>query len=231
MPLISEQNQTLLRDKFAKDLTNKVNITLFTQAESPLTVPGQECMYCKETRELLEEIAGLSDKISLRVRDFVADSEEAKQSGVDKIPAIIIGDGASRGVRYFGIPSGYEFASLIEDIVEVSRGDTELSADIKSQLAKIDQDVHIQVFVTPTCPYCPGAARVAHQMAIENPHFTSDVIEAMEFPHLAQKYRVMAVPKIVINDKIEFQGSVPADEFLRQVLQAIPGQAGGASPI
>lgn len=150
MPLISEQNQTLLRDRFAKDLTNSVSITMFTQAESPLTVPGQECVYCKETRELLEEIAGLSDKISLQVRDFVADSEAAKQLGVDKIPAIIIGDGAKSGVRYYGIPSGYEFASLVEDIVEVSRGDTDLSADIKSQLDKIDQDVHIQVFVTPT---------------------------------------------------------------------------------
>lgn len=72
---------------------------------------------------------------------------------------------------------------------------------------------------------------MAHQMAIENPHFTSDVIEATEFPHMAQKYRVMAVPKVVINDKVEFQGSVPADEFLRHVMQAISGQAGGASPI
>lgn len=72
---------------------------------------------------------------------------------------------------------------------------------------------------------------MAHQMAIENPHFTSDVIEASEFPHLAQRYRVMAVPKVVINEKVEFVGALPADEFLRQVAQALPGQPGGASPI
>lgn len=68
-------------------------------------------------------------------------------------------------------------------------------------------------------------------MAIENPHFTSDVIEATEFPQLAQKYRVMAVPKVVINDKVEFQGALPADEYLSKVVQAISGRLGGASPI
>lgn len=150
MPLISERDQKLLRDKFAKELENEVTVTLFTQHESPLTVPGQECMYCKETRELLEEIAGLSDKIKLQVYDLVADSEAAKNFGVERIPAIILSNGSKKGVRYFGIPSGYEFASLIEDISDVSRGSTDLSADIKSQLDQITQDVHIQVFVTPT---------------------------------------------------------------------------------
>ncbi len=150
MPLISQQDQDFLRDQFAKKMAGEVTITMFTQRESPLTVPGQECMYCKETRELLEEIAGLSDKIKLQVHDFVADPEEAKAFGVDKIPAVIISNGAKKGVRYFGIPSGYEFASLIEDIIDVSRGDTDLSPDIKTYLDNIDQDVHIQVFVTPT---------------------------------------------------------------------------------
>ncbi len=151
MPLISEQNQKLLRDKFAKELENEVTVTLFTQHESPLTVPGEECMYCKETRELLEEISGLSDKIKLQVYDLVADSEAARSFGVDRIPAIILSNGSNKkGVRYFGIPSGYEFASLIEDILEVSRGSTDLSSDIKSQLDQITQNVHIQVFVTPT---------------------------------------------------------------------------------
>jgi glutaredoxin-like protein len=150
MPLISEEDQIFLKDKFAKDLVNMVNVTLFTQGESPLSVPGPECAYCKDTRQLLEEISALSDMIGLDIQDFVADSDEAKRFGVDKIPAIIVEGTAGGRVRYFGIPAGYEFGSLIEDIVDASRGTTKLSPDTKAALQKLDKDVHIQVFVTPT---------------------------------------------------------------------------------
>lgn len=150
MPLIPEENQSFLRDRFAKDLSREVTITLFTQDEAASVASEPRCLYCQETRELLEEIAGLSDKIRLRVHDLVADREVAQAFGVDKVPAVIIGDGASKGVRYYGLPGGYELSALVEDILEVGQGWTDLSADIKSQLNQIDQDVHIQVFVTPT---------------------------------------------------------------------------------
>jgi glutaredoxin-like protein len=150
MPLIPEKDQELLKNKFAKDLSGPVTITLFTQYESTLTVPGQECMYCRETRELLEELTGLSDKLTLETYDLVKDNEKAKQFSIERIPAIILGDGTKPGVRYFGIPSGYEFASLIEDLVDVSRNDTDLPPDVKTELDSITDDVHLQVFVTPT---------------------------------------------------------------------------------
>jgi len=150
MPLISDEDTKFLKDYFAKEIKDPVKITYFTQRESKLLIPSQECMYCKETREILEEVAGLSDKIELEVKDFVADEEEARRYGVDKIPATVLTGKAKGKVRFYGIPSGYEFSSLIEGIVDVAKGTTDLSDATKAELGKLDKDVHIQVFVTPT---------------------------------------------------------------------------------
>ncbi len=150
MPLISEEDRKFITDYFSKELKSPVKITYFTQRQSVLKVPSQECMYCKETRDILEEVASLSDQIQVEVRDFVADAEEAKALGVERIPATVL-TGAARGqVRFFGIPSGYEFASLIEGIADVSRGTTNLSDATRKKLATVEKPIHIQVFVTPT---------------------------------------------------------------------------------
>ncbi|HEX2987074.1 MAG TPA: thioredoxin family protein [Chloroflexota bacterium] len=150
MALISEKDREFLTDYFAKQLKDPVQITYFTQHDSQLAAPSQECMYCKDTREILEEVAGLSDKIELKVYDFVADAQEAERLGVDRIPATVISGNAKGKVRFFGIPSGYEFSSLVEVIADISRGETNLSDVTKAELAKVTEDVHIQVFVTPT---------------------------------------------------------------------------------
>lgn len=150
MPLISQKDAQFIRDHFAKNLVGDVKVTYFTQRQSKLLIPGQECMYCQETRELLQEVVDLSDKISLQVHDFVADEDKATALGIERIPAFVL-EGAAKGqVRYFGIPSGYEFSTLIEDMVDVSRGETDLSPKTKEALANLKEDVRIQVFVTPT---------------------------------------------------------------------------------
>ncbi len=150
MPLIPVDDQNLIKDKFTKELVNPVNVALFTQHESHLTIPGQECMYCKDTRQLIEEVSALSDKINLKIYDFVADAEVAKQMGVDKIPALVIDSDTGERVKYYGIPAGYEFSSLIEDIIDTSRRSTKLTTNTKEALQKLTKDIHIQVFVTPT---------------------------------------------------------------------------------
>lgn len=75
--------------------------------------------------------------------------------------------------------------------------------------------------MTPTCPYCPSAARLAHKLATENEHITADVIEISEFVELAQLYRVQGVPKTIINDRVKFAGALSEPRFVQQVLQAI----------
>ena len=148
--LISQRDREFIREHFEKNLVGDVSITLFTERQSALFVPGrQSCEYCEDTRLLLTELAELSDKVRLEVLQFREEPERAKELNVTRIPAIVL-DGESRGrVRFFGIPSGYEFSALLQDIVDLSRNETSLSAETRSALGELTEDVHIQVFSTP----------------------------------------------------------------------------------
>ncbi len=141
MPLLNDQIKNDVREMLA-EVKNPVTLTVFTQSF--------ECEYCKETRELIEEVAALSDQLSVEVYDFEKDAGKAGEFGVDKIPAVAISGAKDYGVRLYGIPSGYEFGSLLEGIKLVSEGKSELSEGSRKMLAKLTPPVHIQVFITPT---------------------------------------------------------------------------------
>ena len=213
MPFISDEDKKYIRDRFEKEMEGEVKIIYFTQ--------DFECQFCKETRQILEEITALSDKIRLEVHEFDKEKGVAEKYGVDKIPATLIFGKKEYGIRFFGIPSGYEFSTLIEDIIHASTGKTNLKEEVREEIKKIEQPLHIQVFVTPTCPYCPTMVHIAHQMAVENENIRADMIEAIEFPHLAQKYNVMGVPKTVINDEREIVGAIPEEMFLEEIKKAL----------
>lgn len=150
MPLPRDEDRRQLEQIFSGRLVDPVTLVLFTQHESPLIVPAQECQTCRETRQLLEELAQITDKIQLEVKDFVRDGEEARRLGIDNIPAIIL-RGKNKGtLRIFGIPAGYEFAVLVEDIIDLSTGTTRLSDETRQQLSALTEPVHIKVMVTPT---------------------------------------------------------------------------------
>jgi len=95
-------------------------------------------------------VTDTSDKLHLTVKDFVRDEQEAQALGITRIPAFILQGHARGAVRYFGIPAGYEFSTLVEDLIDVSKGTTKLSEKTRQALTTVDQDLHIQVFVTPT---------------------------------------------------------------------------------
>ncbi|MBM3310104.1 MAG: glutaredoxin [Candidatus Aminicenantes bacterium] len=225
MALLNDEVREATRKKFAAEMARPVRLVHFTQEPSRLIVlnplAGQDCFFCKETKQLLEEVAACSDKIELVVYDFKADKAQADEYGIDKIPATIIAGEKDSGIRIFGIPSGYEYTSLIEAVIDVSKGETSLGSKTKEALKRIDRPVHIQVFVTPTCPHCSLAVRLAHQFALESPLVKADMVESTEFPHLANKFGVYGVPKTVVNDTTSFEGSVPEDVFLANVLKAL----------
>ena len=179
-----------------------------------------ECQFCREARELAQEIAQLSKKVSVEVYDFVKDAKKVAEYEIDKVPALAVVGTQDYRVRYYGMPAGYEFGTFLKDLKMVSKGATEISEKSRAKLASVNAPVHIQVFVTPTCPYCPMAVSLAHQFAIENPQVRADMIDVTEFPHLGQKYAVMGVPKVVINERIEFTGLLPEDQFLQHVIVA-----------
>ena len=218
MPLISEQDAEFLRNEFETKMTNPVKLIMFTQQT--------DCQYCAETRQIAEELAALSDKITAEVYDSVADKAMADLYAIDKIPAIAIvrvvdGEEKDFGIRFFGIPSGYEFASVIEDIADVSRGKVDLQDKTREVLAGLTEPVHMQVFITPTCPYCPRAVRLAHMFAIASDLVRGDMVEAIEFPHLSSKYFVQGVPRTVINETVHQEGAVPEPMMVAKLLEAV----------
>lgn len=214
MALISDEDKEYLKKEFEDKLAGNVKLVMFTQHD-------HECRFCQETREIVETLATLSGKIEAEVYHFMDDKEKADEYGIDKIPAISVIGEKDHGVKFYGIPSGYEFTTLIQDIIEISKGGTGLSEESKKEIAKIDKPLHIQVFVTPTCPYCPSAVHLAHQAAIENENIKADMIEAIEFPQLSQKYNVSGVPKTVINGKYEFVGALPEEAFIQELKAAL----------
>ena len=221
--LISDQDKTQLKRTFRKDLKSNVKLQVFTQKPSVITIPGRECRYCAETQQLMEEVADLSPKIDLEIVDFYADPMAAEEQGVARIPAVLLSS-ASMGKRarlkFYGAPMGYEMATIIEGIKTISRGVSPLSMDTRKKLRQVNQDVHIQVFVTPSCPYCPALSHMAHAMALETPRIYADVIEVQEFPRMGQAYGVRSVPLTVINEHIRFAGSVGERDLLERVLEA-----------
>jgi len=212
MSFVNDYIKLLLREIFEKELRDEVRLVFFTQ--------DIECEFCEEAREFLQELASLSKKIKVEIYDFMKDNDKAKEYGIDKVPAIAMIGSKDYGIRFYGLPSGYEFPVFIDDIVDISKGNSRLSEKAKVFLKSIDKPLHIQVFVTPTCPYCPRMVSIAHQMAMASDFIRADTVEIIEFPHLAQKYNVMSVPKTVINDTLEFIGALPEEQFLEKVLLA-----------
>ncbi|MGC8586441.1 MAG: protein disulfide oxidoreductase [Candidatus Micrarchaeia archaeon] len=213
MSLMKEEDKRYVKELFEKNLVNDVNMLLFVDSK-------EHCMYCNETKELMEELSSLNPKIKLKVYNINENKKEAALLGIDKVPALTLWGKVNYNIFYSGIPAGHEFAALLEDIVDVSRGSSRLSSATKEKLKSINKPMEIKVFVTPTCPYCPRAVRIAHQLALENRNIRAEMIEAMEFEELSNKYEVMAVPKIVINDAVSFEGALPEDAFMEYVKEA-----------
>lgn len=223
MPMMDEKVRKEVR-KALSDMQQPVRILMFTQREGG----ALECEYCQQTRELMEEIAALSDRITLEVLDFEADQAVARSYGVDKIPAIVLLSDThppkDHGIRLYGIPAGYEFSTLIEDLRMLGAGNPGLSDGTLNALRGLTTPLHIQVFVTPTCPYCPRAVVLAHKLAMASDLVTADMVEATEFPHLAVKYSVQGVPRTVVNETINIEGAVPEAALVSQIMESLAGQ-------
>ncbi|MCX7653062.1 MAG: thioredoxin family protein [Fervidobacterium sp.] len=213
MGLLSEKDKSYLSDLFKRELENTVKLIFFH---------SENCEYCDLESQLLDELKELSNKII--VEKYHKNSLEGEKYKVEYTPALILTleDGVDRGVRFYGIPSGHEFTTLIQDIVTFGKGaKPELSPETIEQLKKLDKPVKISVFVTPTCPYCPRAALTAHNMALASDMVTAEVVEANEFFDLSEQFGVSSVPHIAINRNPDrfFIGAYPEPQFLKQVLE------------
>ena len=199
--------------KILSSMVNPITVKLFTQ--------GMDCGYCKETHELLNDLVSTNDKIKLEIYDFEKDTEEVSKHQIEEIPAIVVMDNQDHDIKFYGIPAGYEFSSLLNALLMVSTGIVKLTDETKAFLDTLTKPVHLKVFVTPTCPYCPQAVILAHQMAFYSKYVKAEMIELSEFPHLAVKYGVQGVPRTTINEKWYQEGAAPEQMLVDKIKEAL----------
>jgi len=219
MALLSDQDQAVVAGRLAA-ITSPVRLLFFTQ-----TIGAPESTLV--ARQIVDEIASLSDAVTIEEVNFVLDKDRAAQYGIEDIPALVLlrGEDDTR-MRFLGAPAGYEFASLVDAVVLAGTGDSGLSADSRQRIAdRVTGPLELLVFVTPTCPHCPRAVTLAHRMAVEHPLIRATCVEATEFMELSRRYRVNGVPKTVVNGQGEILGALPEAQFVAAVLPPSAGDS------
>ncbi len=212
MGILSQEDSDYLKKEFEK-ITNNIIIEFFS------TDNKDKSEQCDNIREIMAEIMGLTDKISLNEFNVDKDKEKAEKYNIKMAPVLIFNNKNNRNIKFYGVPSGYEFSSLIEDIMDLGTGKIDFDEGIEDKVKAIDKHVNIMVFVTPTCPYCPAAVRTAHKFAMINHKISADMIESYEFPEIADKFKVQGVPRVIINEKDGFEGALEQEKFLEKIIE------------
>ena len=125
-----------------KEIVDPVRLIHFTQELN--------LEYGLETKQLIEELGGMSAKLSVEIYNFLLDQERVAEYGIDKVPATVIRNGKDHGIRFYGIPAGHEFATILDAVLAVSKGDSGLQPESREKLAAVTAPLHLEVFVTPT---------------------------------------------------------------------------------
>jgi len=212
MTLISPRDAEALKKRFAAELRDPVDLWVFTQTLN--------CPTCPTARQIAQELGALTDKLRVVEKNPLIDVDDARGLDASMVPAFVLRTAQSDGrIRYYGLPSGYEFAVLVETLISLSRQESFLEPEWVERLQALTAPMNLRVFVTPTCPYCPQMALLAYQIAMLRPNVTAEVIEASEFPEVSTRYQVRAVPRTVVNDRHVVEGAVPPDVFIEGLLQ------------
>jgi glutaredoxin-like protein len=205
--LLNEELQNQIRE-FLNNMKDEVTFIFFASEKN--------CETCEQTKMLLSEISELTDKITFVEKSLENDKADAEKYDITLAPSFVILDheGKYKGVKFNGIPAGHEINSFLSAVIDMSGVEFGFEPEIIERIKKIDKPVNIKVFVTLSCPHCPGAVSNAHRLAMLNDNIKSEMIEAQTFYDLSQKYKVSGVPKIVINEKHELMGNQPLEAFL-----------------
>ena len=212
MALLSSADQQVLRDTLA-NMAGPVKVLFFTQAIG--------CETCLEARQILDELASATDRLTIEELNPVLDRDRAAEFEIDRAPGLVLltGEGEDSRVRFLGAPSGYDFSAFVDAVLLVSGAATqELSAATRERLAGLTAPLEIRVFVTPTCGYCPRAVALANRLAFASPLVTTTTVQATEFYDLAREYRVSGVPKTVASNGNEVLGALPEAQFVAGLL-------------
>ena len=212
MALLTNDIVQQVKERLA-DLPDPVQLMVFTSPD--------HCDYCKEIVQLAQEVADTSDKLTAAVYDIRQAPEKAAPLHITMTPAMAIIGARDYGLRFYGIPSGHEFNTLLAGIERASYGKPDLDETTQAFLKNLSQPVHLQVFVTPTCPHCPRGAILAYDMAVASDKVVAEVVESMEFQDLAMEFNVMGVPLTVVNGKERIEGAAPPPKVVEGIKKAL----------
>ena len=142
MPILQPRDEDAVRKEFQR-IAGPVKLVVFSQELVAADL-------CRQNEQLMREVAALSDRISIETLNPAVDRERAAAYGIEQVPATVVEGARDYGVRFLGIPAGYEFSNLIDSIIAVSSGEAMLADATKASLATLAGDVEIKVFSTPT---------------------------------------------------------------------------------
>ncbi len=216
MSVLNEDVKKQLRE-ILMQMKNDVKLVSFTEPAEEL---GENLM------EFMTEFAELSDKISYESLEYQKSnpSDEVKKYDIERAPAFLVLDseGNDKNMRFYGLPSGYEINAFLAAVIEQSGVEEELPEALIKRIQAIKEPMNIKVFVTMSCPHCPGAVQKAHKIAMLNPLVKAEMIGADIFNEVSSEYRVSSVPQITINETETFLGNQPLDVFI-ETLEKVAG--------
>ena len=205
------------------DLVGSVTLLVLKRPVSPILLPGQEPnsdadeMY--DAEQIVRKLAALSPQIIADIRNVQEETGLAESLDVEELPMLSVSTQGENRVRFIGVPTGNLFEGLLEAVRRASTGENEMPVDLLRDLGRITGDVHLRVFVTPTCPACRPAIKSAHCMALASQSIRADVIDATAFLDLGRRFEIHSVPTIVLNDRLSV-GRISDDKLLEVVLHA-----------
>ncbi len=202
----AEQVAQIFQDRFS----DPVDVTLYTGQENEDAV--------NFTRQFMEELAEIDDRIQLELKTL---DDSAREAGISTSPTLVLGQSKGYKIEVSGAPSGHEAGALVETLAMISSGKSGLSPDSESKMSKVDKDVLLYSFVTPTCPHCPGSVLQNHKLAMAAPGKVRSVaVSAGENMDMAKEFGVSSVPQQVINADAATAtiGIQPEGEFVDSVL-------------
>lgn len=192
MSIIPEEDASILRELFSKELQRDVALVLFKKND-----PSSD-----EAEKLLREVSSLSEKISLKLYDLNDSRKEAKRYGIARAPAVTILGEKDHGIRYYGVPFEQEFETLIFWLLSTSNGRINLREETKRSLEEIKERKKLIVLVTYACPHCPLVAQRAIEFAIACDMVEVDIIDLFEFPEVKKEFPVLvSTPKVFAGDR------------------------------
>ncbi|MGL5703263.1 MAG: FAD-dependent oxidoreductase, partial [Cetobacterium sp.] len=167
----------------------------------------------------LTEISDISDKITLKIYKEKENPELEKKIKLENYPTIAIIDSENnfRGVKFSGLPSGHELNSFILALYNIAGPGQEISADLKTKINSVNKQVNLKIAVSLSCSLCPEVVTGAHRLAIENSNITAEMIDIFAFPALKERFNLMGVPALIINDKDVIFGKQSIEEILEKL--------------